>query len=99
MPVEASRIRVEVVYGTRDEQALIAVEVAEGSTILEAIDASGILERYPAIERENFSVGVFGKIAQPGQTLQAGDRVEIYRPLLVDPVDARRQRAKKGVRT
>jgi uncharacterized protein len=90
------RIRVEVAYAREDEQAIIPVEAVEGVTLREAIEHSGILKRFPEIDLAVNKVGVFGKVGDPGQILQAGDRVEIYRPLIADPKEARKRRAAQG---
>lgn len=97
--VEDDTMTVEVVYATPARQELIEVRVPSGTTIERAIVASGILSRFPEIDLGNASVGVFGKVAGLGTQLSNGDRVEIYRPLEIDPKQARRQRASKGVRT
>ena len=90
------RIRVEVAYAREDEQAIIPVEAVEGVTLREAIQRSGILKRFPEIDLAVNKVGVFGKVSDPGQILRAGDRVEIYRPLIADPKEARKRRAAQG---
>ncbi|HZP11985.1 MAG TPA: RnfH family protein [Nevskiaceae bacterium] len=88
-------IEVEVAYALPDEQVLLKVRVAAGATLRDAIDASGILRRFPQIDLARDAVGVFGKVAKLDDRLSAGDRVEIYRPLTMDPKQARRQRALK----
>lgn len=89
------RIRVEVVYALRERQVLIALEMEAGSTVRQAVERSGILERFPRIELARDGVGVFGKIADLDAPVRDGDRVEIYRPLVADPKDARREKAKR----
>lgn len=86
-------ITIEVAYATPEQQVLLALSVPENTTVADAIDASGLLTRFPEIELS--AVGIFGKICTVQQLLKAGDRVEIYRPLCNDPKEARRQRAKK----
>jgi putative ubiquitin-RnfH superfamily antitoxin RatB of RatAB toxin-antitoxin module len=83
-----------VVYALREEQVLVALELEQGATAREAILRSGILERFPEIELGRSPVGIFGKVTELDAPLADGDRVEIYRPLLADPKDARRRRAK-----
>lgn len=90
-------IRVEVVYALRGEQALVALELEEGATVRQAIERSGLPLRYPDIDAARMSVGIFGRVTAADTKLRDGDRVEIYRPLSVDPKDARRDRA--GQRT
>ncbi len=91
-----NRLKIEVVYALRDEQVLTALEVEEGASVREAIERSGILQRYPEIELVPGRVGIFGKVVDPASRLRDGDRVEIYRPLETDPKEARRRRVKRG---
>ena len=88
-------MRIEVAYAKPYEQALLSLELAEGATAEAAILASGILQRFPEIDLQKNAVGIFGKLCKLEQPLRAGDRVEIYRPLLADPKEARRNRAAK----
>ncbi len=93
------RLRVEIVYALRDDQLLIALEVEEGASAREAVDRSGILQRYPEIAIAPGHIGIFGKVVEPDTRLRDGDRVEIYRPLIADPKRARRERAERRKRT
>ena len=86
-------MRVEVAYALPAEQAIVSLEVADGATAEAALRQSGLLERFPGIDLEVNQVGVFGKLCGLSQVLRPGDRVEIYRPLIADPPQARRQRA------
>lgn len=88
-------MRIEVAYAKPDEQVIIPLEVEGELTVAEAIRRSGILERFPEIDLEQNKVGVFGKLTRLEDTLREGDRVEIYRRLIADPKQARRQRAGK----
>ena len=88
-------IEVEVAYAHSEVQVIIPVEVPEGSTAEGAILASRVLERFRDIDLSKNKIGVFGKLAGLDTVLRAGDRVEIYRPLIADPKEARRQRARK----
>ena len=90
-------ISVEVAYATAGQQLVIEVNVPRGTRLNAAVAASGILERFPEIDLAVAKVGIYGKRVEPDTVLSAGDRVEIYRPLLIDPKEARRQRAGKGV--
>ena len=92
----APRLRIEVVYALRDEQLLVALEAEEGITARQAIERSGIRQRFPGVDVG--LIGIFGKIVEPDTPLRDGDRVEIYRPLVADPKEARRKKA-KGPRT
>ena len=92
-PPGPGRLKIEVVYALRDEQALIALEVEQGTTVAQAIERSGLLAKYPGLTLARGRVGVYGKLVEPGTVLRAGDRVEIYRPLMADPKESRRGRA------
>lgn len=96
----AERLRVSVAYSPRaGEVDEVVVELPAGTTLIEAIQASGVLERHPALDLTQARRGVWGR-AQPDDTvLRERDRVEIYRPLQVDPKEARRQRYRKTGRT
>lgn len=94
----ADVITVEVAYARPDEQLILAVELAAGSTLLQAVEQSGMLERFPEIDPAAMKVGIFGKLKKTDQVLQPGDRVEIYRPLIADPKQVRKQRAAAGKR-
>lgn len=88
---------VEVAYARPDVQVIIPLKVREGATIEEAVQQSGILERFAEIDLKTNKVGVFGKLGKPQTVLKPGDRVEIYRGLIADPKEVRRKRAaKKG---
>jgi putative ubiquitin-RnfH superfamily antitoxin RatB of RatAB toxin-antitoxin module len=89
-------IPVEVAYALPDDQVILKLEVPEGSTAELAIKESGILDRYPDIDLDNQKVGIFGKLKKLTEPLRAGDRVEIYRPLIADPKEVRKQRAAEG---
>jgi len=84
-------MRIEVVYALAQKQERIFLELPSGSTVLDAIQASGLLQRLPQIEFDR--VGVWGRALSPDAGLRDLDRVEIYRPLIADPKDIRRKRA------
>lgn len=86
---------VEVAYATSDVQALVTLKMPQGATVEDAIKASGLLTHFPNIDLSVNPVGIFGKVCSLDQTLKTNDRIEIYRPLLHDPKEARRQRAGK----
>ncbi|SMG07565.1 RnfH family protein [Paraburkholderia susongensis] len=91
----SARLSVEVCYASADAQTLIPLELPEGATLQQAIDASGILQRFPSIDLATQKVGVFGKLKPLDTVLTDHDRVEIYRPLLVDPKVSRQRRVEK----
>ena len=92
----AEKIPVEVAYALPGKQVILPLSVAPGATIEQAIRNSGILDRFPDIDLGKNRVGVFGKPGKLTDTLHAGDRVEIYRPLIADPKEIRKQRAAQG---
>jgi len=91
----ADPLLVEVVYATPGRQEVVRLELAPGSTLEQGVRASGLLERFPEIDLATNTVGIFGKAAGLAAVLRSNDRVEIYRPLLVDPRESRRRRATK----
>ena len=94
----ANPIGIEVAYATPDEQLILKLNVPPGTTLQQAIEQSGILDRFPEIDPAAMKVGVFGKLKKPEQVLREGDRVEIYRPLIADPKQVRKERAAAGKR-
>jgi len=89
-------IDIEVLYALIEEQLIFTLKADAGITVKEAIDQSDILIKYPEIDLSINKVGVFGKACKLDTVLNAGDRVEIYRKLIADPKEARKQRAAKG---
>lgn len=93
---EQTTIHVEVAYALPDTQAILEVDVPEGTTALEAARRSGIADKFEEIDLDNAKLGIFAKIVSPKQVLQAGDRVEVYRPLIADPKEVRKARAARA---
>jgi uncharacterized protein len=89
-------VHVEVVYPLPQEQEIFSVQLPAGATVRQAIEASGILKKYPEIDFANNKLGVFAKLVKPDTPLRDRDRVEIYRPLIADPKEVRKQRAADG---
>ena len=89
-------LEVQVAYspaaGAAEEVGLV---IRSGATLLDALRASGILERHPQIDLERQPVGVWGRLRTLDALLRSGDRVEIYRPLQIDPKEARRRRQRQ----
>ena len=86
-------LTVEVVYALPEAQDAVTLRLAPGATLRDAVVRSGLLERHPEIDLAVQKLGVFGAPAAPDRPLADGDRVEIYRALVMDPKEARRRRA------
>ena len=82
-----------------ERQELVTLEVPAGSTVADAINRSGLPGKFEGFDLDLTKVGIFGKKTVPEQVLRDGDRVEIYRPLIADPKEVRRQRALKQSKT
>jgi uncharacterized protein len=89
-------ITVEVAYALPTKQLIIPVQVPAHSTVEAAVTTSGILQKFPEIDLTAQQVGIFGKLTKLDAPLRHLDRVEIYRPLIADPKEIRKQRAKEG---
>ncbi len=89
-------INVEVAYALDNKQALLELQVVEGTTALQAAQQSGITGKFEGIDLENSKLGIFSKVVAPSQVLRDGDRVEIYRPLIADPKEVRKARAARA---
>ena len=91
-------ITIEVAYATPARQLILTLEVPEGTTLDQAVRQSGIVEHFPEIDLEEYKAGIWSKLEKkPSErALSDGDRIEIYRPLIIDPKEARRNRAEKN---
>lgn len=89
----AETISVEVAHARPEKQVLLQLQVPAGTTVAEAIELSGIRREFPDLVVDPRRLGIFSQKAGPDDMLRPGDRVEIYRPLIADPKEARRQRA------
>jgi len=89
-------LHVEVVYAGPSQQVVRRVSLPAGSTVMQAIEASGLARDIPGLVIDPARLGIFSRKATPDQVLGEGDRVEIYRPLTLDPKEARRRRAHEG---
>jgi hypothetical protein len=90
------QINLEVAYAKPDEQVIVPIVAQTGTTVATAIASSGILTKFPEIDLAQNKVGVFGKLVKMDTVLRDKDRVEIYRKLIADPKEVRRQRADEG---
>lgn len=95
MVIKDQRILVEIIYALPNEQKIFIIEVQKPCTLEFAIQQSGILTHYKEIDLTKLSVGIFGRIKKLSTIVQDGDRIEIYRPLLVDPKEKRRKNARE----
>lgn len=89
-------IRIEIVYALPEQACLLPLEVNPGTTIMQAIEMSGLLQQCPEIDLSRNKVGIFSKMKDLDTVLSDGDRVEIYRELKADPKEARRSRVEKN---
>ncbi len=89
-------MKIMVAYASEDRQVEVPLEVEASCTIAIAIRRSGLLEQFPEIKLSDISVGVYSRAAALDDILQENDRVEIYRPLKIDPKEARLLRAKRA---
>ncbi len=88
-------LHVQVVYALTAEQRVVDLKVPRGTTIRAAVERSSIVEYFPDLDLSACEFGIFGIAKDPGARAQAGDRIEIYRPLLDDPKEIRRRRARE----
>ncbi|WP_249677780.1 RnfH family protein [Pseudomonas abieticivorans] len=93
-------IDVEVVYAAVDRQVLLTVAVAPGCTVSEAVRLSGIADQFVGEDVLALPVGIYGKVVSDPhvRAVEEGDRIELYRPLLADPMEVRRLRAAKAAK-
>ncbi|UEG75322.1 RnfH family protein [Pantoea agglomerans] len=89
-------ISVEVVYALPEKQYQLYVKVEQGSTVGQAIEKSGLLELRREIDLTSNKVGIYSRPVKLGDEVNEGDRIEIYRPLIADPKELRRQRAERA---
>lgn len=87
------RLSVSVAFALPERQEVVALEVEPGTSVAEAVRRSGLQERFPEWDLGGLPVGVHGEEVPGGRLVEHGDRVEIYRPLQMDPREARRRRA------
>lgn len=92
----SDKITIEIVYALAHQQTLLKQSLPAGITVADAINASGILLKHPEIDLAKNKFGIFGKLTKADAVLRDKDRVEIYRPLIADPKEVRRQRAEEG---
>jgi putative ubiquitin-RnfH superfamily antitoxin RatB of RatAB toxin-antitoxin module len=91
-----AKFEVEVVFALPEAQSLQVVAVEAGATAADCVARSGIEREFPERDLSEFSLGIWGREVERSQVVKEGDRVEIYRPLELDPREARRQLALAG---
>ena len=94
--MNSNEILVEVAYALAHEQLIVPVKAPPGITAEQAINLSGIVKKYPEIDLNQNKIGIFGKLSRLDQPLRHLDRVEIYRALIADPKEVRKQRVADG---
>ncbi len=92
----AEKIKVDICYPLPEKQEVVSLSLPEGCTLQQAVEASGLLEKYPEIDLKKNKFGIWNKLSKPDVVLRDRDRVEIYRPLIADPKEVRKQRAAEG---
>jgi putative ubiquitin-RnfH superfamily antitoxin RatB of RatAB toxin-antitoxin module len=91
-----SDFEIEVVFATSEKQSLETIVAAPGATVADVISMSNVLDPYPDQNRDDLAIGIWGRVVDEDQIVREGDRVELYRPLELDPREARRQLALVG---
>ena len=92
----ADSLHIEVVYALPDRQEVARLQLQEGTTVQQAVEASGLLAKFPEIDLAKNKLGIYAKLTKLDAVLRDRDRVEIYRPLIADPKEVRKQRAAEG---
>lgn len=88
-------LEIEIVYGTAEKQILHSIRIEQGATARTAVRQSGLDKDFPELDLNAAPLGIFGKRVKDDVLLRDRDRIEIYRPLLIDPKEARRKRVGK----
>lgn len=96
MPLDDHALQVTVAFALPERAWLVALQLPVGATAAEAVERSGLLECVPGLNLPELALAIFGKPITPATLLRDGDRVELLRPLLADPKQARRRRARAG---
>lgn len=92
----ADHIQIEVIYALPEKQEIVRLRLPPTATLQQAIEASGLIGKYPEIDLSKGKFGIYSKLARLDTALRDRDRVEIYRPLIADPKEVRKQRAAEG---
>jgi uncharacterized protein len=89
-------MKIEVLYALPHKAELVRLDLPEGATVAQAVEASGLLAKYPEIDLKKNKFGIYAKLAKADAALRDKDRIEIYRPLIADPKEVRKARAAEG---
>ncbi len=92
----AEMMNIEVCYAMSNKQELVRIKLPEGASLQQGLDASGLLNKYPEIDVKKNKFGIWNKLSKLDAVLRDKDRIEIYRPLIADPKEVRKQRAAEG---
>lgn len=84
-------VNIGVAYSNQSKQVWVKLDLPDGSTVIDAIEESGVLDMFPDINLENQKIGIYGKMTKPDVQLKEGDRVEIYRAITADPKTVKRR--------
>ena len=87
-------MKVELVYIDTDEEFIVSLDMTAAATVADAVEQSQVLDKFPSLKAVDYQLGIYSQEVSAETRLQAGDRVEVYRPLVLDPMEVRRQRAK-----
>lgn len=93
----ADQLSVEIAFATPERQCLVTLQVEAGTSVADAIDLAGIAAKFAAENLADLAVGIWGREVTRDYLLKHGDRIEIYRTLLIEPREARRQLAEAGL--
>jgi putative ubiquitin-RnfH superfamily antitoxin RatB of RatAB toxin-antitoxin module len=95
-PTMAEMLNIEVCYALAERQEVVRLRLPDGATLGLALEASGLLLKHPEIDLKKNKFGIYAKLSKVDAPLRDHDRVEIYRPLIADPKEVRKQRAAEG---
>lgn len=87
-------MRVEIVFALSHRQVLLSLDVADGATVADVIAGSGLVQQFPDVDFDTLQAGIWGRPVERDKSVGDGDRVELYRPLEIDPREARRLKAR-----
>jgi putative ubiquitin-RnfH superfamily antitoxin RatB of RatAB toxin-antitoxin module len=94
--MEPEQIAISVVYALADRQEMVKLSVSRGTTVAQAVERSGLAIKFPAMSMTTLHCAIYGRVVGLSQVLVEGDRIEILRPLLIDPKEKRREAAARS---